>query len=255
MSLGLSKMISKSSGNKQFHSYENIHVQAPSVSSHENKGEERQHKNHEEDYINVQFEDRNGRRHLAVQGETRQHKESGIHTSTGAVITTTGSTDGTVPQHELANSNRQELKHSTGSKTWRVYSRTDSDSSSSDIADGNKSPDAKKRELEHYNRLKLNLSCPPRNKKALKGIKILTNAKQLPLQAALHTSKHFKRKQQLSILDEPSHTSTNAEEKKQTVKYKKEGHINHLLSVQPTSFVSLFSRTVGDVHGAHPQNN
>ena len=242
MSLGLSKM---SSENKQFHSYEN--VQAPSVSSHENTEEKRQHKNHEEDYINVQFEDRNGRRHLAVLGETSRHKESGIHTSFGAVISTTESTDGTVPQHELAKSNRQELKHSTESKTWRVYSRTDSDSSSSDIADENKSPDDKKREVEHYNRLKLNLSCPPRNKKALKGIKILINAKQSPLQVALHTSKHFKRRQQLSILDEPSHTSTNTKEKKQTVKYRKEGHINHLLSVQPTSFE--------DSRGAHPQDN
>lgn len=259
MSLGLFKKISKSTANKQFHSYEN--VQATNVSSHEKKGKKKQHRNHEADYINVQFEDRNGRRHLAVLGETRrQPKQSGIGISAGAIVSSIESTDGTMPHYELAKSNRQELKQSTGSKSCRVCTRTDSDSASSDITEGSESPDAKKRELEHYNRLKLNLSCPPRNKKALKGIKILTNAKQQPpsLQVALHTNELFKQRQQLS---EPRDTSTTAEGNELTIKYKKEGHINHLLSVtgrpirHSTSFVSSFSRTVGDIHGVHPQDN
>ena len=262
MSLGIFKKISKSSANKQFHSYEN--VQATNVRSHEKKGKKKQHRNHKEDYINVQFEDRNGRRHLAVLGETRQQsKQSGIDTSAGAIVSSTESIDGTMPQHELAKSNSQELKQSTGSKSWRVYTRADSDSSSSDITNRSESPDAKKRELEHYNRLKLNLSCLPRNKKALKGIKTLTNAKQQQpsLQVALHTSELFKQRQQLSIPDEPRDTSTTAEDNKKTIKYKKEGHINHLLSVtgrpirHSTSFVSSFSRTVSDIHGVHPQDN
>ena len=262
MSLGLFKKISKRSANKQFHSYEN--VQATNVSSHEKKGKKKQHRNHDADYINVQFEDRNGSRHLVVLGETRrQPKQSGIDISAGAIVSNIESTDGTMPQHKLAKSNRQELKQSTESKSWRVCTRTDSDSSSSDITDESESPDAKKRELEHYSRLKLNLSCPPHNKKALKGIKILTNAKQPPpsLQVALHTSEFFKQRQQVSIPDEPRDTSTTTEDNKQTIKYKKEGHINHLLSVtgrpirHSTSFVSSFSRTVGDVHGVYPQDN
>ena len=261
MSLGLFKKISRSSANKQFHSYEN--VQATNVSSPGNNGKKKQHRNHEADYINVQFDDRNGRRHLAILGETRrQPKQSGTDTSAGAVVGSTESTDGTMPQHELAKSNRQEPKQGTGNKSWRVYSRTDSNSSSSDITDGSESPDAKKRELEHYNRLKLNPSCLPRNKKALKGIKILTNAKQQQsLQQALHSSELFKQRQQLSIPEDPSDTTTTVGEKKQAVKYKKEGHINHLLSItgrpirRSTSFASSFSRTVGDVHGLHPQDN
>jgi hypothetical protein len=264
-SLGLSKMISKSSENQQCHSYEN--VQAPNESSHENKEKDRQHRNHEEDYINVQFDIRNGRRHLAVLGETRRQKETGAHVSAGAVVSTTRSTDRTGPRYELAKSNRQELIHSTGSKSWRVCSRTDSDSSSSDTIDGSdtidtidgsESPDAKIKELEHYNKLKLNRICPPCNKKALKGIKILTNANQPSLQAALHTSKHFKRRQQLSIPGQLRDTSINAEEKKQTIKYEKESHINHLLSVTGRPIrqsTSLSSRTVDDVHGVYHRNN
>ena len=51
MSLGFFKKISKISADQQFHSYEN--VQATNVSSHENKGKQKQHRNHEEDYINM----------------------------------------------------------------------------------------------------------------------------------------------------------------------------------------------------------
>lgn len=264
MSLGLFKKISKSSANKQSHSYEN--VQATSVSSPGNNEKKKQHRNHEADYINVQFEDKNGRRHLAVLGETRrQPKQSGTDKSAGAFVSSTKSTDKTMPEHELAKSNRQEPKQGSGSKSLTVYSRTDSDSSSNDITDESESPDAKKRELEHYNRLKLNPSCPPRNKKALKGIKILTNPKQQQsLHLALHSSELFKQRQQSNSTDEPRDTrdtSATAGEKKQAVKYKKEGHINRLLSItgrpirHSTSFVSSFSRTVGDVHGLHPQDN
>lgn len=165
MSLGFFKKISKISADKQFHSYEN--VQATNVSSHENKGKQKQHKSWSKLYQHVIY----GSRHLAVLGETRrQPKQSGIIKSAGAVASNTNSTDGTVPQHEIDWSNRQELTKSTQSKSWRVHTRTDSDSSSSD---GRESPDAKKRELEHYNKLKLNLNSPPRNKEVLKGIKIL----------------------------------------------------------------------------------
>lgn len=253
MSLGIFKNISKSGANKRFHSYEN--VQASNVSNHQKKGKERQHRNHEADYINVQFEERNGRRHLAVLGETRRQKQSSTCTSVGAVASSTETIDGIMPHSEPAKCN-MELKQSTGSKSWRMYCRIGSDSSSSDISDRCESPDAKKKELEHYNRLKLNLSCPPHNKKALRGIKILATAKQPPLQAALDTSKLFDQREQVSIHEEPRDISTTAEQKKQTAKYKKEGHTNYLLSVtgrpirhSTPSPVSSLSRTAGAVHG------
>ena len=264
MSLGLFKKISKSTASKQIHSYENI--PAANVSSYGQTGKKkRQHRNHEADYINVQFDERNGRRYLATIGETsRQPKESSRDRSTGAIVSSTENTDGPMLHHEPAKRKRREIEKDSGSKSQRVYlrnSRIDSDSSSSDITDSSENTDAKRSELEHYNRLKLNLSCPPHNKKALKGIKILTDAKQQSLQLALHSSTLFKQRQQQSITEEPIGTSSAVEEEKKqstsTIKYKKEGHINHVLSVtgrpirHTPSVVASFSRSVGDVHGVH----
>ena len=257
MSLGLLKKISSSSGRNQVHSYENV----PAIGASSNRQNERKHyRNHKEDYINVQFEDKNEKHHLAIIEEARQQpKEVGATASAVDIVCNIKSR----VHQELAKSNWQELTQASEGKSQRVHRRTDSDTSISDITNGSESPDSKKRELEHYNRLKLDLSCPPRNKKALKGIKILTNGKQhQSLQLALHENALFKQKQQIANETRDSNTTVRGEKQNiPMIDYKKEGHINQLLSVtgQPIrrsrSFVPSSSGVTDDDYEVHANDN
>ena len=257
------ELLKKTSKSKVIHRYENV-----VTSSHRHEAN-RQCRKHDTDYVNVEYDERNGRRHLAMLGgTTKKVKRSSIDsdlrvssretTNTKCTIDRTNSTDGELQHSEFVNGLRV-----TESKSLRVHhrmNRVDSEGSSSEVTDSVESEDAQKRELEHYNRLKLNWSCLQNNKKLLKGISILyndavlVNGKQHSLQAALDSSTLYKQRQQqqYSIAEESS-SSSSASSKK----YKKEGHINQLLSVTgrpvrhspllATTMNSL-SRSTGDVN-------
>ena len=273
MSLGLFKRSSKSnSSSRAIHRYEN--VPPANVSSQRHNGTQIQCRKHAADYINVQYEDKNGRRHLARLGETRRQlnqSSTDSDLSASAISNSVDSTDRAGQHHNVAKHNGLKLKKSTkvAGGQYRTK-RIDSDSSSSEITESSENADARQRELEHYNRLKINMRCLPHNEKALKGIKILYNdtlpieeQQQQPLQAALSSSALFKQRQQLNVTEESKEDSSISEEKDQSTpqqKYKKESHTNHLFSVTgrpircSQSFVwntGFSSKSIGDVSGVH----
>lgn len=262
MSLGLLK---RTSNSKLIHCYENVSV--TSTSSHRKK---MQCRKYDADYINVEFEDESGRQ-LATIGEARmkpKYSSTDLDMSSTRII---NHTDGEM-QHQETAKNSQELIRSSRGKSQRLHQINGIDSDS-EIQESNESTEVKKRELEHYNRLKLNLRCLPHNKKALKGIRILYNdavpvegkqQQQQPLQAALNSSTLFKQRQQQRPNEESkgSNSILNAEEHltAPTKTYKKEGHTNHILSVtgRPIRYLALtkhFSRSTGDVNKADTENS
>ena len=190
-------------------------------------------------YINVEFDDRNGRRKLARIGEERiQSKASGP--DVGA--TTEGTDRGEPQQHKATKHSKQKsrkgFRGSIG-KAHRVHHIRDSDSSSSEMIESNSDrQDDKTSEMEHYNRLKLNMSSLPQNKKLLKGIRILygdavvdEGRQERSLQTALGSSTLFKEKQQVHTNTEGRQHSGLEVEKRSTKMYKNERHANRLLSV------------------------
>lgn len=265
MSLGLFK---RTSNSKVTHRYENVPV--TNASSHRKK---RQWRRHDTDYINVEFDDKNGRRHLATIGEVkRQPKDLSTVLSASAIRDTTDTRDSADggQYHEMAK-NRLELNKTLENKSHSVQHRMntiDSDSSSSEITESTENPEAQNRELEHYNRLKLNLRCLPHNEKVLKGIRILYNDQvpaernQHSLQAALNSSTLFKQRQQYSLGEDPNEASFTLEkEKYQSRKYKNEGHVNRILSVtgrpirhSPLSVSKTLSKSTGDVKVLHAED-
>ena len=233
MSLGLFKK----APSKEIHRYENV------LTSND-KHHERQAncRKYDTDYINVEFDDRNGRRRLVtLGGATRKLEESTrdfeVHAS--ATTDTVHSTDKEIQHNDDSTNGKPNFKKSSKvskSKSLTRMNRIDSDSSGSEIESSEMS-DTKIRELEHYNRLKLNLSCLPHNKKLLKGIRILysdavpvENKQQHSLKEALEASKHFKQRQNdHHYSEEPKEIHSPP-----CKRYKKESHTNSVLSVSGT---------------------
>ena len=268
MSLGISK---RTSNSKPIHRYEN--VSNTSASSHRKKTQCRKY---DADYINVEFEDKSGRQIATIAEARRKPKYSSTDLDMSPTRSITNnsinSTDGEM-QHQETAKNSLELIRSSPGKSQRLHQINridlDSDSSSSEIQESN---EVKKLELEHYNRLKLNLRCLPPNKKALKGIRILYDdavpvegkqQQQQSLQAALNSSTLFKQRQQQSLNEDSKESSSilKAEEHHTTPTktYKKESHANRIFSVtgRPSRYLSLtkhFSTSTGDVNNADTEN-
>ena len=236
MSLGFFKKNSKS---KAVHRYENMPLpNAKELNKMQSRKQEAQ-------YINVEFDDRNGRRQLARIGEDRIQSNAYLD-EPGA---TEGTDGGEVRQQKTTKNTKLKLKKGSrvsGGKLHRVHHIKDSDSSSSEMLESSERPDDKTKELEHYNRLKLNLTSLPQNKKLLKGIKILYGdavsdeaRHERSLHTALGSSVLFQERQQQS--QEESQNSGLEMERKLTRMYKNERHGNRLLSVTggPISCSSL----------------
>lgn len=147
--------------------------------------------------------------------------------------------------------------------------RTDSESSSASIlSESGGIPDAKQREIEHYNRLKLNLDRIPQNKKALRGLRVLNkipsfvyrhqNSEQPTPQGRSSVAGRSSRHSDKRRTTEEPKQKLQRQVSSKTSRYKNESHVNKLHSVsgQPLRTMSFSwgsrprSSSTGDMSGA-----
>ena len=152
--------------------------------------------------------------------------------------------------NRLKLSTRSNLPHTgvLSYKPRRIQQRmnmTDSESSSS-LTDSPENCDKKVREIQHYNRLKLNLNRLPNNKKALKGFQILykDSPTEATMMQSLPTPAKTRRRLQRSTSSDPSLVVQESTQKLPTSRYHNESHGNKLHAVsgmtmrKSTSFVA-----------------
>ncbi len=148
-----------------------------------------------------------------------------------------------------------------GGRSRKMHYRTaltDSESSSTSILSVD-SLDAKLREIEHYNRLKLNLDRLPQNKKALRGLRVLNKIPSLvsrhqaspPPASQISPSRRSSRHRDRRRTSEESQQKLQRQESStKASRYKNESHVNKLHSVsgQPV-------RTPSSTWGSRPRSN
>ena len=227
---------------------------------------------YEADYVNLEYGQRNGKRYLASIGETKllPNPDTPVRNKTSSLDRIDGTT-AHVPKYNYRKV--QQFPTFFGSKTRKMQcqpNRTDSDSSP---ASGIGDYDEKTKELEHYNKLKLNLSQLQQNKKALKGVKLLYDAEQgLSHDGTPHVRRLFREKRDSGATrtsyGSPQHTCMPSNQfnghAKELQKYTKEGHGNRLHSVtgkavnRATSFLWSMnpirrSHSTGDLNNITPE--
>ncbi len=131
--------------------------------------------------------------------------------------------------------------------------RTDSESSSASIlSESGDVLDAKLREIEHYNRLKLNLDRPPQNKKALRGLRVLN---KIPSMISHHQGAPPPTAQPPKNADrrrasEEAKQKFRRQDSSRSSRYKNESHVNKLHSVSGQPL-----RTPSSTWGSRPRSS
>lgn len=233
------------------------------TSPHYEPKENRNVRRREIDYVNVQYaRNQGGKRFLASIGETQRilsGSDRSVSTlssqrvpesvtesdmSASALSSSTDSIDGRVDEG-IHRDCRPPRKQRSTSKTKQVrYRATRTDSESSSVSGVTESADlleAKAREIEHYNKLKLNLNKLSQSKEVRKGVRVLYAH---AINGEISTSRSIHR-----VVDQQQQTeqpngavqikidlveslgSSQEESTKAQGRPKKEGHVNRLHSV------------------------
>ena len=199
---------------------------------------------HDEDYVNVSYPRKNASASPpeVIRIPPRQSRSP---------IT---SSEGTEKANDILKYNRLKLQHGQGNdlRTKREFYAQHSDTDSLSSASGINEMGSSQGDIEHYNRLKININRLPDNRKLFQRVKILnphlsTRSKS---SSAINSSSAIQKREQFHSQSEIDSMTAAVKEKSHrathTAKYRKEGYMHQLHSVAslqslhtPTEFGSI----------------